>query len=195
MLEAMSNNVTNPLDLWQEATDFSASEQSRLDRWQQSLEKLSHDLNNALVPLHAKLDVLHMQLGVRGDESIDKMREALRNITDVLQTSTHWHKDEGRSSLINGAELRFRWEQTCQRFGIEMRWEVDLQAWGVEHSQDLSACLEVLVRNSCDALKQQRAPTQRRIDVYCRGDKRERWLRVQDNGGGCVDLPTCIGSN
>ena len=178
--------------IWESARQVLAPSDAELRRTHTKLEKLVHDLNNALVSVHARLDVLEFKLPEELGETMTGLRQALEGVNRVLETSTHWQTSAAQGTIQSEAELRFNWNSTCRNLGITVDWRTNLDGWDHDIGPELSSTLAVLMWNSCDALVKQPQSLAKHIEVTCVASDGMQTVVVKDNGPGCDDLLAAV---
>ena len=178
--------------IWESARQVVAPSEAELRRTHTNLEKLAHDLNNALVSVHARVDVLEFKLPEQLRETMAGLRQALEGVNRILETSTHWQMPAAQGTSLSEAELRFNWNSTCRNLGITVDWQTNLDGWDHNIGPELSSTLAVLMRNSCDALVKQPQSLAKHIEVTCVASDGMQTIVVKDNGPGCGDLLAAV---
>lgn len=168
-----------------------SAEESAL--WTARLRGLAHDLNNALVPLYATVELGKLEgANPRLDElahRLERLREMARAIAAATPTrateddlAAAVHVELATAAMVNGAALR---------------WKVSREAW-MElplRGTNRDHVLRVGVRNALEAMATAtpRPDTHRWVEVSHIRDDRGQQLQIRDNGPGCGDVRAIAG--
>ncbi|MCO4761289.1 MAG: HAMP domain-containing histidine kinase [Myxococcales bacterium] len=179
--------------LWEQAVPVPPMPWDELVRWSERIRKMAHDLNNALVPAFAQVDLLRLKLGPTADNKLLRMMPSqLELARKTAHEAASWVV---RAPLPNGPTWRsVRSDLTllAAQAKATLVWspeddtETARAAWT---TSDARYVLRAFVRNACDAIADQ---TDRQIFVTVTFDDSHGLFSVRDRGPGCEDLAAAV---
>ncbi len=193
------------LEHWTSAHVVPAEDLAELERWSKRLRRVAHDINNALVPVVANVDLVRMRMrGLPGAERLALLPTQLLHARETVQraAAAALRPEPTRSVTPRDIQLSLlgltRRAHVSLHFGFPEDLPVPLPAHQVR------TLLSVLVANSCEAYDTGHAPAQtaspetppdpatRPVYVWSRVQDGAAWLCVQDEGPGASDMPALL---